>query len=452
VIATSRLYWCLGGLAVWGLVAGLLPAAFPLWVGACGVLAVGAAAEAVWLRRVQPPEIDREVADSIAVGTWTEVVLVVGSNERQRLDIELFDKPPPSCEFKDMPARLRLPGASVDSTANTSANTNKRMRVRYRLKANQRGAHHFEPCDVRIRGPLGLFARQVEAGQVEAGSKQPFRVLPNFKAVSRYALMATADRVGELGIRKVRRRGSGMEFSHLRDYREGDLSRQIDWKASARRQKLISREYEDERNQHIVFMLDCGRRMRARDGHLAHFDHCLNATLLLSHVALRQGDSIALSTFGGHDQWVPRQKGPAGLNAVLERVYDLEATTAPSDYSAAARRLSSLQRRRALVIVLTNLYDQDNTELLEAVSLLRQRHVVLVASLREAVTEETIAEPIHQLDDALRVASGHGYLQHRDKTHRELQSRGVMTLDVVPDELSVQLVNRYLAIKRSGML
>jgi uncharacterized protein (DUF58 family) len=437
------MYWCLGGLAVWGLVAGLMPAAFPLWVGACGVLAVAAAAESLWLHRVEPPQIDREVADSIAVGTWTEVVLVVRSKTRQRLDLELFDKPPPSCELRDMPATLSLPGLG--------SGKNQRARVRYRLKANQRGAHEFEPCDVRIRGPLGIFARQVEAG-----GRPSFRVLPNFKAVSRYALMATADRVGELGIRKVRRRGSGMEFSHLRDYRQGDLSRQIDWKASARRQKLISREYEDERNQHIVFMLDCGRRMRARDGRredkLAHFDHCLNATLLLSHVALRQGDSIALSTFGGHEQWVPRQKGPAGLNAVLERVYDLEATTAPSDYSAAARRLATVQRRRALVIVLTNLYDQDNSELLEAVSLLRQRHVVLVASLREAVTEATIAEPIHQLDDALRIAAGHRYLQHRDKTHRQLQSRGVMTLDVVPDDLSVQLVNRYLAIKRAGML
>jgi uncharacterized protein (DUF58 family) len=440
-------------------VAGLLPAVFPLWIGACGVLAVALAAEALWLRRVQPPELEREVAESIAVGTWTEIVLVLRPKDSQRLDLELFDKPPPSCELKEMPASLVLPGTKSKGPSTGI----KRARVRYRIRANVRGAHQFEPCDVRISGPLGLFNRQVEAGPTQA-----FRVLPNFKAVSRYALMATADRVGELGIRKVRRRGSGMEFSHLRDYRQGDLSRQIDWKASARRQKLISREYEDERNQHIVFMLDCGRRMRAREGRpesapanqpaeqpanrLAHFDHCLNATLLLSHVALRQGDSIALSTFGGHEQWVPRQKGPAGLNAVLERVYDLEATTAPSDYSAAARRLATVQRRRALVIVLTNLYDQDNSELLEAVSLLRQRHVVLVASLREAVTEETITEPIYALDDALRVAAGHNYLQHREKTHRELQSRGVMMLDVVPGELSVQLVNRYLAIKRAGML
>ncbi|QDG51293.1 DUF58 domain-containing protein [Persicimonas caeni] len=444
MIATSRLYWCLGGLAVWGLVAGILPAAFPLWVGACGVLLVAALADLLWLRRATPPTLEREVPDSLAVGVWTEVVLVLRSYERQTLDLELFDKPPSHCDLDGMPASLRLPG-------------DKRARVRYALKANERGEHQFEPCDARIRGPLGLLFRQVEIGTFEDEQAQTFRVLPNFKAVSRYALMATADRVGELGIKKLRRRGSGMEFSHLRDYRQGDLSRQIDWKASARRSKLISREYEDERNQHIVFLLDCGRRMRARDEHdggdkLAHFDHCLNASLLLSHVALKQGDSVALATFGGHELWVPRQKGPSGMNAILEQIYDLQTTTAPSDYSAAARRLAAVQRRRALVVVLTNLYDQDNAELLEAVSLLRQRHVVLVASLREAVTEQTLDEPIYHLDDALRVAAGHHYLSHRDKTHQELQGRGVMLLDVQPGELSVQLVNRYLAIKRAGML
>lgn len=434
MIATSRLYWCLAGLAVWGLVAGIWSLAMPLWLGACGVLAVALLADAWWLRRVDPPRIEREVPDSLAVGVWTEVTLVLRSLQRQTLDLQIFDKPPPNCEMQGMPARIDLP-------------YDKRARLTYKLKANERGAHQFDPPDLRVRGPLGLLHRQVEHGPAH-----PFRVLPNFKAVSRYALMATADRVGELGIRKVRRRGSGMEFSHLRDYRQGDLSRQIDWKASARRNKLISREYEDERNQHIVFMLDCGRRMRARDGKLSHFDHCLNATLLLSHVALRQGDSVALSAFGGHKLWVPRQKGPAGMNAVLEKVYDLKTTTAPSDYSEAARRLAAVQRRRALVVVLTNLYDQDNDELLEAVSLLRQRHLVLVASLREAVTEQTIAQPVFELDDALRVAAGHEYLRHRDQTHQELTGRGVMMLDVQPQKLSVQLVNRYLEIKRAGIL
>lgn len=434
MIASSRLYWLLAGLAAFGMVAGILPVAMPLWAGALGVLIVALVTDLGWLRSAEPPEIDRGVPDSLAVGVWTDVTLTLRLADASALTVEVFDRPPPNCDMEGMPARLTIPA-------------NERAKLTYKLKANERGTHTFEPAHVRIIGPLGLFIRQVECGE-----ERQFRVLPNFKAVSRYALMATADRVGELGVRKVRRRGTGMEFAHLREYRQGDLSRQIDWKASARRNTLISREYEDERNQHIVFMLDCGRRMRAQDDKLSHFDHCLNATLLLSHVALRQGDSVALSTFGGHELWVPRQKGPAGMNAVLQRVYDLETTTAPSDYSKAARRLMALQRRRSLVVVLTNLYDQLDEELVEAISLLRQRHVVLIASLREAVTEQSIAQPVHQFDDALRVAAGHEYLRGRAQTHRELSGRGVLMLDVQPTDLSVQLVNRYLAIKRSGVL
>lgn len=434
MIATSRLFWLLGALSVWGLVAGVFSLALPIWIGALVVLALFVGADFWWLRRCELPDVERELPDSLALGVWSDVSLKLRSNHGQTMKMQVFDKPPTSCRTRELPIEVALDAQT-------------RARLSYKIKANERGPAEFLPPDIRIGAPMGLLMRQVEHGPA-----QPIRVLPNFKAVSRYVLLATANRVGTLGVRKLRRRGSGMEFSHLRDYRQGDLSRQIDWKASARRNKIIAREYEDERNQQIVFMLDCGRRMRAQDGDLSHFDHCLNATLLLTHVALKQGDSAALSTFGGQKLWVPRQKGPGGMTAVLEKIYDLQTTTAPSDYSVAARRLSALQRRRSLVVLLTNLYDQDNAELLEAVALLRQRHVVLVVSLREAAVDQSIARSVDDFGAALNVASGHQYLAHREHTHQTLSARGVLLLDTPPEELSVALVNRYLAIKGSGLL
>lgn len=434
MIATSRLFWLLGGLSAWGLVAGIFSLALPIWIGALVILMLFVAAECVWLGRCELPDVARELPDSVALGVWSDVVVRLRSNHSQTLKMQVFDKPPSTCRTRGLPLSVAL-------------DPEMRVRLSYQIHATRRGRAAFSPPDIRILGPLGLMTRQVEHGPAQA-----FRVLPNFKAVSRFVLLAAANRVGNLGVRRLRRRGSGMEFSHLRDYREGDLGRQIDWKASARRNKITAREYEDERNQQIVFMLDCGRRMRAQDGDLSHFDHCLNATLLLTHVALKQGDSAALSTFGGPQLWVPRQKGPAGMTAMLEKIYDLETTTAPSDYSLAARRLSALQRRRSLVVLLSNLYDQDNDELLGAVALLRQRHVVLVVSLREAVVDQSIAQPVDDFDAALQVASGHQYLANRERTHQALSARGVLLLDTRPDELSVELVNKYLAIKGAGLL
>ena len=434
ITASARLYWILGGLAVTGVAAALSSLVFPVWVGFVAVTFIAATVDLVQLWSATLPEAERRAPESVALGVWTDVSVEIENPSERPWRLEVFDKPPGNFDIDGLPQTGVVPSG-------------KRLVVDYRMRATNRGEHSFEETDIRLIGPLGLLRKTVSTG--EGGT---FRVLPNFKAVARYAMLAVADKIGQLGIRQVRRRGTGMEFSHLREYREGDLSRQIDWKATARHQKLISREYEDERNQHIVFMLDCGRRMRANDGDLSHFDRCLNATLLLTHVALKQGDSVAVSTFGGEDIWIPRQKGPGGMNIVLNRLYDLEPTTEPSDFGQAARRLVTHQRRRSLVILLTNLYDQLDEELLEAMSLLRQRHLVLVASLREQVVESITRRPIDQFDDALLTAAGHDYLQKRNDTHRELTSRNILLLDAVPRELSVQLVNRYIEVKREGLL
>ncbi len=434
MIPTRRLYILAGALACLGVAAGLQSWLLPVWAGAAAALAIAAGTDLWVLRRGRLPTLRRDAPQSVAVGIWTTVTITVENPTGRDWKVEVFDHPPGEFPLRSLPFTTRVPAGRETS-------------FDYGMKATERGARRFEPADLRVTGPLGLLKRHLERGD-----EQAFRVYPNFKAVARYALLALADKAGAMGIQQVRRRGSGMEFSHLREYREGDHSRQIDWKATARHQKLIAREYEDERNQQLVFMLDCGRRMRASDGDLSHFDRCLNASLLLSHVALDQGDSVAFATFGGEEMWIPRQKGPGGMQTILGRMYDLQPTTSPSDFSRAARRLTTHQRRRSLVVLLTNLYDQLTDELLDAIALLRERHLVLVASLRERVADELVERPAHDLADAVETAAGHAYRHRREQTHEALTSRGVMLLDTPPRELSVELVNRYIDIKRRGRL
>ena len=130
----------------------------------------------------------------------------------------------------------------------------------------------------------------------------------------------------------------------------------------SRHNRLISREYREE-NQQVVFLLDCGRRMRTRDGDLAYFDHVLNAVLLLSYVALRQGDAVGAFTFSGEDRLLPPRKGRGAMNTLLNGLFDIQPTTSPSDFTEAASRISTRLRRRALVILVTNLRDEDAQEL-----------------------------------------------------------------------------------------
>ncbi|HQC81087.1 MAG TPA: DUF58 domain-containing protein, partial [Accumulibacter sp.] len=284
-------------------------------------------------------------------------------------------------------------------------------------------------------------------------ARDEVRVFPNFARVAHYTLLATDNRLSQIGILQRRRRGEGMEFLQLRDYRQDDSPRLIDWKASSRVGRLIAREHQDERDQQIVFLLDCSARMRARDGDLSHFDHTLNALSLLAYVALRQGDAVGLATFGHpRPRVLPPGKSVGTVQALMNAVFDLEPSLQVPDYLAAAESLGARLRKRALVILVSNLRDEDDDTLLPAVHYLRRRHAVTVASLRETVLDELLDAPVRDFDAALTRAAGLEYLQARRRQLALMRHGGAQILDVGPCELPVALINHYWARKRAGAL
>jgi uncharacterized protein (DUF58 family) len=318
--------------------------------------------------------------------------------------------------------------------------------ARYRLRPTERGDLVMQPAQARVSSAFRLW--QMPA---LAGPRQVLRSYPDFARVADYALFATENRLSNLGVLRRRRRGTGLEFHQLREYREGDTLRQIDWKATSRRGRLIAREYEDERDQQIVFLIDCGRRMMARDATLSHFDEVLNATLLLAYVALRQGDAAGLMTFADSEpRFVPPRKSRSTLNVFLNTLYDAQPTLRPPDYHAAAVELSRRLKRRSLIVVLSNLRDEDEETLFPALALLERKHLVLFANLRESALERIRTEPVKDLEGALRYAAAAMYERDRSATTRGVQSTGAILMESLPEQLAVSLVNRYLDLKRSG--
>jgi uncharacterized protein (DUF58 family) len=206
-----------------------------------------------------------------------------------------------------------------------------------------------------------------------AGEAKIVPVFPDYEPVLQYALLALANQEQQMGIQHRQRKGVSREFHQLRDYQEGDLLNQVDWKATSRRLALVSREFREQRDQNVVFLMDAGRRMRAMDGELPQFDHCLNAVLLLCYIALRQGDNVGVSAFGGVEKWLPPVKGPRAMTTLLHHLYDYETTPHPSDFAEAAGIILSRQRKRSLVILLTNLRGEDSEDVLAAV----QKRLVL---------------------------------------------------------------------------
>jgi uncharacterized protein (DUF58 family) len=414
------------GVSLWGLQHAWL-------VVALAVLLISLA-DGLAALRVPTPPVERRVPATLAVGARTEVLLRVANAGARRLRFELHDHHPASFEAEGLPRSLAL-GA------------NQWSELRYRVRPVARGETRFGQTELSIFSPLGLWQARRSAGE-----EQSVRVYPNFRALARYTLLATDHRLSQIGVLQVRRRGEGTEFHQLREYRQGDPQRAVDWKATARTARLIAREYEEEKDQRVLLVIDCGRRMASKDGDLSHFDHTLNAALLLAHVALRQGDAVGMMTMGGVHRYLEPRKSVGAVHAMLNRAYDLEPTLAVPDYDQAARDVMRHVRRRALVILLTNLRDEDDDNLLPALKLLRTRHLVVLASLREAIISRALSARVDSFDRAVTHAAAAEYLALRERIFRRIGAAGVLALDVEPERLPITLVNRYLELKREGRL
>jgi uncharacterized protein (DUF58 family) len=408
-----------------------------LWLAVGFILLIFIVIDMVALFTLKIPQIRRSVPNALSLGVPSKVEIIITTSPPSPSQLHIFDYYPAGFHVEGIPRKVTLSGGKENSE----------YRVNYRIRPMQRGRKEFRYIDCLMLSPLGLWHRRVFCGQ-----RNTVRVYPNFRAVSRYTLLALAGREEQLGIRKRQRRGQGLEFHQLREYIPGDSVRLIDWKVTSKYHKLICRQYQEEQDQQIVFLLDCGFRMHTKDGELSHFDSALNALILLAYIALKQGDSVGLMTFGGEKRWLAPMRGTHTLNHLLNTVYDLETSLSPSDMAGAIEDVIVHLRRRTLIILITNIREEDTENLISTVRTAKKRHLILTASLRESVLKAALDKKIKTFSHALDKASIYHYLQVRTENTKRLKASGVVYFDEVPEKLPAALVNRYLDIKTKGLL
>ena len=387
------------------------------------------------------PNMARVLPAALAVGVKRDVVLHIDGAGRDSWRIALYDHSDPSLRTQGLPATLLI-------------GSGKRVSYTYQVTPTRRGEVGFAPADVRVRSRFGLCELLEKLG--EAGTR---RVYPDFAQVARYAWLAGDRRLAEIGIKTFQRRGTGTDFKQLAEYRFGDPVRWIDWKATQRFGKPIVREFQDARDQCVMLLVDCGRRMRADDRQSGlgntHFDQVLNAVMLLSYVALKQGDEVGAMTFGTPPEGArsfPPRKGVQALNLLMGELYAVQPTPTHSDYIAAARNFLARHNKRSLVVIITNFRDEDSSELGSALRLLRTRHLVMLASLREGITRELASQPLTTTEAAVEIASAHLFEQSRRDAFNRLAAHDALMVDAEPERLGVELVNRYQAAKGAGLI
>ena len=384
---------------------------------------------------------NRKLSGSISVGTSNQVEIEIRNQSRLAIDCRVYDHYSNLVDANFEKQRFHI-------------KPQQQAFMHYTINAHTRGDANFSHIQLLIDSPLKLWqwTKNIACNDV-------CKIYPNFTQISHFNLLAGEQSLSTMGIHLKQMRGQGMEFNQLRDYRKGDSLRQVDWGATSRKQRLISKEYQQERDQQIIFLIDCGKRMRTKSQHLSHFDHTLNSLLLLSYVALKQEDAVGFQTFGFSDTLLNRNdrsilpiKGQQQINRLLNQLYDVQPTLSASDYLKAAQDLVKSSRKRALVVLVSNVRDDDLPELEPALKLLKQHHLVLLANLKEASLLEMEQQEIHNFKQAINQAETQVFLSKRQKLLNYFSAMGIITIDSTPEQLPARLVNQYFDIKKSGRL
>lgn len=381
-------------------------------------------------------EVHRQISEVLSVGASNPATLIVRNRTIHTLNVSLHDDPGPLCTVERLPVTITIA-------------PDKEVEVAYVVKPHRRGASEMPEVHLRFPTRLGLWTRQ----QVRP-LRTKIRIYPDIRAVYRYELMARQNRLSEIGVRMVRMPGQGREFERLREYRYGDEIRQIDWKATARQRQLISREFNVERNQNIVIMIDCGRFMRNETDGISYLDRALNSAIMLSYIALGQGDNVSLLAFSNRiERFVRPVRGKPGIQQILRSTYDIEASTKVSDYSIALEYLTTVQRKRALVVLITFVTDELQLRVIGNSLKLRSLPYLPLCVLLQDVGLRKLADRIPETDlDAFHTAAAAQILTGQSTEAASLREAGIMLIDTPPDLLTERLINEYLSVKARNLM
>lgn len=405
---------------------------FVFW-GYAIVLGILALLDYLIARHTRPNlKVTRTLDPHLALGVRQKVSIKVSNQSARPQQLWLTDSPSSQLQLHGLPVEAKIaPGEHAV--------------FRYHITPLQRGLAEFGQVCCRIMSWLQLWEKNTYYCEPETA-----KIYPNYKPLFQSSFINSDLLFSDLGVQLSQRRGEGTDFRQLRDFRAGDSLRQIDWRATARFNRPISREYQEERDQQVIFLLDCGRRMRAKDGDISHFDHALNALLLSAFIALRQGDKVGLLSFAGQSRWVPPVKGRHQISHLLDQIYDLDSSLDTSDYLEVAQQLMMRQPKRSLIIIISSIEPEDRDDLSKAAKMLSQHHLVLVASMRQQALTDARHNEIESIEDALGYCGASQQMQKQAAMLAALRSDNVIVADTQPCYMHSALISEYMALKRGG--
>ncbi|MDH3707836.1 MAG: DUF58 domain-containing protein [Acidimicrobiia bacterium] len=401
-----------------------------------GTIALGAVIDGLLALSPSAIDVRRGLPAGAVLGEAVQARWVITNRADRRTDVRVADSFAPSLAAATRRCSVHLPAwatATVDIT----------------LNPGRRGRFVLDEVVIRTVGPLGLVGRQRARTTVDV-----LRVYPRFPSRADAELRLRRAQVAEVGLRTARGRGGGTEFDQLRDYTPDDEYRKLDWAATARAARPIVRDYRAEQNQTVINLLDNGRLMAGTVSGVPRVEHAMDAVMALTTVASGMGDKCGLLTFDQQVRSVvAAARGRHQLGLVNEAMYELEPVLAESDYRTAFTTALVRFRRRALLVIHTELASHSVEEsLIPALPLLLRTHVVIVAAVTDPEVSGWATETVDEWPDVYRQAAAIGSLEDRRRAATRLRALGARVVDAGPDRLAVTLIDTYLGIKATGVL
>jgi uncharacterized protein (DUF58 family) len=420
----------------WWLAASGLPAAVIVAPVVIAAIAIAALADALAIPGRRSVAVTRAFPASVGVRDIVAGSYRVAARWPFRVAGEIWDT---------LPAALRRETPAPERFA---VRHGQEAAIPVSMSGRDRGDWPLGPVALRLAGPLGLIARTVRYPQTDH-----VLVTPSIASVRHYRLLAVQRRLRDAGVRVLRRRGEGTSFAGLREYVQGDDPRFIDWKASARRRTLITREFSIEQGQTVLIVIDCGRLMTQLADDLPRFEYALSSALVLADVAAGSGDQVGMLAFDDQVRaWVAPSRGTEALRSVRAGLIPLRATMAEPDYATAFRTLDARQRKRALIVFYTDVIDpRASQSLIAHTTRGAQHHLPVVVALRnESLVAAAATGGGHTTTAVYERAAAEELLSAREDALQRMRQAGVSVIDTRPQAMTAAVVNRYLELKGRG--
>lgn len=378
---------------------------------------------------------ERHCAERFSNGDENPVTLELASTYRQTLRLTVIDEIPAIFQRRDLSFTLTLPPRGSRS-------------LTYTLHPVRRGIYGFGHIRLFARTRLGLVERRFTTGR-----PADVKVYPSYLLLRQYELQAIHNRLVEQGQKRIRRVGHQTEFEHIREYVPGNDYRTINWKATARRHQLMVNIYRDERSQQVYSLIDKGRVMQQAFSGMMLLDYAINAALVLSYVAVRREDKAGLVTFDHRfDTFVPASRQEGQMTLLADSLFKESTSFRETDYSALCAHLDKRVTKRSLAILYTNFMTLvEVRRQLPYLQNLARRHCLLVVFFEDDEVKAYATSPARTTEDYYRHVIADKFVYEKRQIVALLRQHGITALLTSPSRLTVDVVNKYIELKRRGI-